>query len=304
MASPSPQGQVETAFSSWSSLITADLVSRRYVLMREGVEPGKPAEDITPEGYNVWTVVHESEGGASAVRCDILVFSNHKDQLALKPDYGQKKVSFADGVIDERNNRYITVQDEEREVGREAKDEIVAVKLDGDPNAPEVLITGMTFMFIRGSVPTARNYAGWSRGTLMCLGIKLQSGSVISQVTGTAMVAHLNYLPVLHLVMVQFICLSGKDERTGICIAGGDEGITEAPSEPRWSPAGSGVYQFWDYLTYLTCSFSVIEIPLSDIFGPIIAGEYVYISAGSTFHPSELRGPHEQFFRTLQDHIS
>ncbi|KAL3676310.1 hypothetical protein R1sor_026258 [Riccia sorocarpa] len=100
MASPSPQGQVGTAFDSWSSPITADLVSAsikhpggmavdsqgrliwcethpwegRYVLMREGVEPGKPAEAITPEGYNVRTVIHECGGGPSTVWCDILVF--------------------------------------------------------------------------------------------------------------------------------------------------------------------------------------------------------------------------------------
>ncbi|KAL3676370.1 hypothetical protein R1sor_026318 [Riccia sorocarpa] len=64
----------------------------------------------------------------------------HRAPLALTLDYGQKKVTIADGVIDERNNQYITVREEEREAGREAKDEIVAVKLDGDPNAVEFLL--------------------------------------------------------------------------------------------------------------------------------------------------------------------
>ncbi|KAL3675531.1 hypothetical protein R1sor_025479 [Riccia sorocarpa] len=369
MASPSPQGQVEAAFGSWSSPITADLVSAstkrpggmavdpqgrliwcegrpweggRYVLVREGVEPGKPAEDITPEGYNVRTIVHEYGGGAFAVGRDILVFSNYKDQrlykqplnadgapVALTLDYGQKKVRYADGVIDEQNNRYITVREDERESGREAKNEIVAVKLEGDPNAePEVLITGNDFYAYPRISPDGKKlcWMEWSHPnmpwdkTSIWVGYISSNGNIVD----------------------------------AMCVAGGEDGITEAPSEPRWSPAGELYFvsdrnngwwnlycwestknrveplypleaeftrPLWTFgnsnfgfivskhpelqnkvvctyrqrgisvlglLDLFTRSFSTIETPFSDIFGLVTAGEYVYISAGSTFHPESI----------------
>eukprot|EP01018_Ginkgo_biloba_P036288 Gb_22796 [translate_table: standard] len=57
---------------------------RRTVLVREATDPGGLAEDITPAGFNVRTLVHEYGGGAFTVSGDIVVFSNYKDQRLYK----------------------------------------------------------------------------------------------------------------------------------------------------------------------------------------------------------------------------
>ncbi|KAL2652792.1 hypothetical protein R1flu_020920 [Riccia fluitans] len=366
MASQSPQEQVEAAFGSWKSPINADLVSAstkryggnavdsqgrliwcegrpweggRYVLMRQGLEPGSPAEDITPQGYNVRTVVHEYGGGAFAVGGDFLVFSNHKDQrlykqslkadrvpVVLTPDYGEKKVRYADGVIDERNNRYITVREDERVAGREATNEIVAVQLNGDPRAdPKVLVKGNDFYAYPRISPDGKklSWMEWSHPNMPWDRTSVWVGDITSN----------------------------GDVANATCIAGGDEDVVEAPSEPRWSPAGElyfvsdrnngwwNLYRWestknkveplypleaeftrplWTFgnsnfgfilskeselqnkvvctyrqrgvsvlglLDVSTRSFSEIETPFCDISGLTTAGEYVYISAGSTFYP-------------------
>ena len=56
----------------------------RAVLMREGSQPGSPAEDITPPNFNVRTLVHEYGGGAFTVKGDTIVFSNYADQRLYK----------------------------------------------------------------------------------------------------------------------------------------------------------------------------------------------------------------------------
>lgn len=52
--------------------------------MREGAQPGSPAEDITPPDFNVRTLVHEYGGGAFTVKADNIVFSNYADQRLYK----------------------------------------------------------------------------------------------------------------------------------------------------------------------------------------------------------------------------
>ncbi|KAL3676313.1 hypothetical protein R1sor_026261 [Riccia sorocarpa] len=177
MASPSPQGQVETAFGSWSSPITADLVSTstkrptgmavdsqgrliwcerrpwegRYVLMREGID------------YRAWEAFRRYN------------FKRRAEQSVMIVTLPCEKVKL-----------YLVLR-----------------QLDGDPN---VLITGNDFYVYPRISPDGKKlcWMEWS---------------------------HPNMPWDKTSIWV-------RDITTGMCIAGGDEGITEAPSEPRWSPAG------------------------------------------------------------------
>ncbi|KAJ7295187.1 hypothetical protein O6H91_Y207700 [Diphasiastrum complanatum] len=165
-------------FGSWRSPLTAELVSGaslrlggaavdsdghllwvegrpaesgRSVLVREATKGGF-MEDITPKGFDVRTTVHEYGGGAFTIAGDTIIFSNYGDQrlyqqtlkgdrspVALTPAYDGPVVRYADGRVDLKFNRYITVREDHRKVGKEASNEIVAIQLEGDPNTDKLL---------------------------------------------------------------------------------------------------------------------------------------------------------------------
>lgn len=247
----------ETPYGAWKSPLTAEFVSGsskrlggaavdsegrvlwlearpseagRAVLMREGAQPGSAAEDITPANFNVRTLVHEYGGGAFKVKGDTIVFSNYADQrlykqsihgdrtpVSLTPVYENKAVRYADGEFDDRFNRVIVVREDNRQEGIESVNEIVAVSLSDDANLePKVLVKGSDFYMFPRLSPDGQMLAWmewchpnmpWDR-TSIWVGKVSDEGGITNP----------------------------------ICIAGGDVGIVEAPTEPKWSPNGELIF--------------------------------------------------------------
>ncbi|HET9291230.1 MAG TPA: S9 family peptidase, partial [Actinomycetes bacterium] len=103
------------AYGSWASPISAELVAAGGVSLDEvrvaggavhWIEgrpleggrqvvcraiPGKPPEDLVPEGLNARTRVHEYGGGAYALDGETLYFSNFADQRLYRLDPGAER---------------------------------------------------------------------------------------------------------------------------------------------------------------------------------------------------------------------
>ncbi|NPV06954.1 MAG: S9 family peptidase [Anaerolineae bacterium] len=163
-------------YGSWKSPITADMAARAgtrlsdIVLDGEDVYwlEGRPAEggrnvivrraadgtiaDVTPEGYDVRTRVHEYGGGAYTVHEGAAFFSHFPDQRLYRQDPGQEPrpitpagaYRYADGVVDAGRNRLICVREDHTGPHQEAANTLVAVPLDGEGQI-EVLASGHDF---------------------------------------------------------------------------------------------------------------------------------------------------------------
>jgi len=162
-------------YGSWGSPITSELYASAYVglgevQLKDGtvywnelrpkeqgryvvVELGSDGKtrDITPPGFNARTRVHEYGGGSYLVDKGTVYFSNYQDQRLYrqKPGSGPEAltspvdVRYADGVMDHRRDRIISVR-EDHTVKGEAVNTIVAVDLD-DRGSDEVLVSGNNF---------------------------------------------------------------------------------------------------------------------------------------------------------------
>jgi dipeptidyl aminopeptidase/acylaminoacyl peptidase len=174
-----PESQI-TAYGSWKSPITADLVvaeaiglgevrldggdiywnemrpaeGGRYVVVRRS--PDGQTADVTPPGYNVRTRVHEYGGGAFTVSEGTVYFSNWQDQRLYRQDPGAEPRPitpegawrYADGVLDLLRGRMICVREDHTEAsmaeGQEAVNALVGLDLDGG-GEPHVLVQGADF---------------------------------------------------------------------------------------------------------------------------------------------------------------
>lgn len=216
----------------------------RAVLMREGAQIGSAAEDITPAGFNVRTLVQEYGGGAFAIGGETIVFSNYADQrlykqsidghrtpVPLTPGYEKKVVRYADGEFDERFNRVIIVREDHRQEGIEAVTEIVAVDLNSDANLePKVLVKGQDFYMFPRLSPDGQMLAWveWSHPNMPWDRSSLWVGKVSDD----------------------------GDITNPVCVAGGDLDIVEAPTQPKWSPKGELVFAsdrrsgFWNLYSW------------------------------------------------------
>jgi dipeptidyl aminopeptidase/acylaminoacyl peptidase len=133
----------------------------RQVIVRQ--EGDGPSTDVTPQGFNVRTRVHEYGGGAYNVRQGRIVFSNVTDGRlyrqrsgdAPQPITPEGALRYADIEFDERRGRIICIQEDHTNEGQEAVNRIVAVKLpsdggDGGSSAPgpdviQTLVEGNDF---------------------------------------------------------------------------------------------------------------------------------------------------------------
>ena len=169
-------------YGSWKSPITSDLIVAQSISLSDvrldGGQiywlEGRPQEqgrsvvvradadgrriDVTPAPSNVRTRVHEYGGGAWTVWDGTVYFSNFADgrlyrqapdastpqPLTPEPPARDRQWRFADGVIDQRRNRWIGVR-EDHSLGGEPVNAIVAVDLDGDREAGRVLARGHDF---------------------------------------------------------------------------------------------------------------------------------------------------------------
>jgi dipeptidyl aminopeptidase/acylaminoacyl peptidase len=165
-------------YGSWRSPVGADLVAAggvsldevrvagEAVLWLEGrpleggrevvcrARPGGGAEDLTPEGYNVRTRVHEYGGGAYAVRGATVWFAGFADQRLYRHDPGAppRPITpeppapaahrYADATLTPDGRLLVCVR-ERHEDGKVAN-ELVALPADGAA-APVVLAAGRDF---------------------------------------------------------------------------------------------------------------------------------------------------------------
>ncbi len=163
------------AFGSWVSPITSDLITAStirisqiqldaddvYWLESRPFQKGRSAivrrgadaqiVDMTPEPYNVRTLVHEYGGGAYTVHEGTIYFCNYSDQRIYRQAPGCEpvpltqpaSVRYADLTVDPRHNRLVCVQEDHELPEHEALTTIVSISLkDG---RVDMLVAGNDF---------------------------------------------------------------------------------------------------------------------------------------------------------------
>lgn len=172
------QAQV-APYGSWKSPVTSDLIvsgtvgpgqialdgedtywvelrpseGGRNCIVRRA--PGGQTEDVTPEGFNARTRVHEYGGGDFVVHEGTIYFSNFDDQRlyvqakgsAPRPLTPEGKFRYSDGAIDAKRHRLIAVREDHSVEGAEAVNTIVALNTSGGANEDggAVLVGGSDF---------------------------------------------------------------------------------------------------------------------------------------------------------------
>ncbi len=125
----------------------------RYVIVRRSAN-GSIA-DVTPEGFNVRTRVHEYGGGAYLVHGSTVFFSNFADQRLYRQEPGQLPLPITPAPTDELSaryadatvtpdGRYLVCVREVHRTGQEAVNDIVQLPLDGS-EPPRTLVAGSDF---------------------------------------------------------------------------------------------------------------------------------------------------------------
>lgn len=163
-----------TAYGSWKSPVTADLIVARTIGLGQVALDGadiywtesRPTEggrhaivchavdgvtkDMLPLPFNARTRAHEYGGGAYAATDGVVYFSNFSDQRlyrvarggAPEPITPAGSMRFADGLVDKVRRRLIGVA--ENHDGGEPVNSIVAIDLGGQ-RAPRTLVAGADF---------------------------------------------------------------------------------------------------------------------------------------------------------------
>jgi WD40-like Beta Propeller Repeat len=204
-------------YGSWRSPITSDLIvaqsitlsevcldgghvywlegrpqeQGRYVVVR-GNADGRPT-DITPPPYNARTRVHEYGGGSWTVWNGTVYFSNFADgrlyrqvpgtsepqALTPEPSARGRQWRFADGVIDQRRNRWIGVR-EDHTLDGEPVNAIVDVDLQGNAGPGRVLASGHDFYASPRLSPNGRwlTWLAWDHPNMPWNGTRLYLGEV------------------------------------------------------------------------------------------------------------------------------
>ena len=143
------------------------------------------SEDVTPEGFNVRTRVHEYGGGAWTVADGMIYFSNHADNRLYRMDrYGHQPMPltpegswrYADGLVDSRRRSWIGVREDHSAEGQPVNT-IVRIDIDGSLQRRERFSRPATISIPRpGFRPTAagsrfspgtiRTCPGWAPGSM------------------------------------------------------------------------------------------------------------------------------------------
>lgn len=166
----------EAAYGSWKSPISSELIVSQSINFHHLTVDGqdlywvewRPAEggrycivkrsadgkitDVTPEGFNVRTLVHEYGGAAFAVSDGTVYFSNYADQNLYIQEPGkapeqltsEKGMRYADGIVDKHNKRFICIREEHGEDEKEVTNAIVSIPLDGKGDR-QILASGNDF---------------------------------------------------------------------------------------------------------------------------------------------------------------
>ncbi|XP_020973102.1 uncharacterized protein LOC107625088 isoform X2 [Arachis ipaensis] len=197
----------------------------REVLVVESENPEGAAVDVTPKEFGVRTLAQEYGGGAFTVSGDLVFFANYKDQrfymqsltasdlppIPLTPSYDGALVSYADGILDPRFNRFISVREDRRESSLNPPATIVSIALDSKHvQEPKVLVEGSDFYAFPRLDPKSERIAWiqWSHPNMPWDKSELWVG---------------------------YISENGEIYKR-MCVAGDDPLLVESPTEPKWSP--------------------------------------------------------------------
>jgi dipeptidyl aminopeptidase/acylaminoacyl peptidase len=215
-------GPTTVPFGSWASPLTSDLIvaasisllevlldgedvlwieSRpqeggRYVLVRW--RPDGTTVDVTPPPFNARTRVHEYGGAAAVLQNGMAYSSNFADQRLYRLEPGKAPVPltpeppggdtdaglrYADGLIDSRQESWIGVREDHRDLSRQAVNTLVAVNLTGG-GPGTVLVAGNDFYSSPRLSPDGKRLAWltWNHPNMPWVGTELW----VADYTGTA----------------------------------------------------------------------------------------------------------------------
>ena len=231
-------------YGSWKSPVTSDLIVSATVGLGQIALDGadtywielRPAEggrncvvrrtpdgnvsDVTPQGFNARTRVHEYGGGDFAVRGGTVYFSNFTDQRvyrqagaagAPQPLTPEGKLRYSDLILDAAGGRLYAVREDHTEEGREAVNAVVVLDAEGpNEDGGRVVVSGNDFYSSPRLSPSGRRLAWltWSHPNMPWDGSELWVGELNAD--GTL----------------------GASRR----VAGGAE---ESVFQPEWSPGGT-----------------------------------------------------------------
>lgn len=231
----------ESPYGTWRSPITSELIvsgiialgevrlegddiywieqrpleNGRYVIVRR--TPDGKIADVTPAGFNARTRVHEYGGGAYVLDGRTVYFSNYDDQRLYRqdPDAAPRPITpavdlrYADGVIDKRRKRILSVREDHTGTGQ-AVNTIVSLRFDEDKDGGRVLVSGNDFYSNPRLSPDGQRLAWltWNHPNMPWDGTELWVGEVDE--TGNV----------------------AKSEK----VAGG---LDESIFQPEWSPDGT-----------------------------------------------------------------
>ncbi|MDP9054147.1 MAG: prolyl oligopeptidase family serine peptidase [Acidobacteriota bacterium] len=233
---------------SWKSPVTSDLIVEQsiglsevrfdgdemYWLESRPQEGGRSVvvryvswnastEDITPQGFNVRTRVHEYGGGAWSVFDGMVYFSNYADNRLYRMDrYGNQPLPltpegpwrYADGFVDPRRRGWIGVREDHGIEDRQPVNTLVRVDIGGDPDSGTILASGHDFYSSPRLSPDGRwlAFLAWDHPNMPWMG----TGLYVVQLDPT-----------------------GASTGEPIQIAGGE---SESVFQPEWAPDGSALY--------------------------------------------------------------
>ena len=130
------QIEIEDNDVYWREMRPSD--KGRYVIVRYSA--GEGTVDVTPSPFNARTRVHEYGGGSYRVFRNEVFFTNFADQKIYRMRLGEKpepltvetELRHADFEFDYLRKRLICVREDHREKGKEAKNTIVSMSLEGE----------------------------------------------------------------------------------------------------------------------------------------------------------------------------
>jgi dipeptidyl aminopeptidase/acylaminoacyl peptidase len=198
-------------YGSWKSPITSDLIvagtigladlaidgediywieirpseGGRSVVVRR--TPDGTISDVTPQGFNARTTVHEYGGGAYFVDDGAVYFSNFADQRlyfqpkgsAPRPITSAENMRYADGVLDRVRGRIYCVREDHSGGSRDCVNTLVAVNVAGDV-AGDVIVSGNDFYSSPRLSPDGKRLAWltWNHPNLPWDGTELWVGEL------------------------------------------------------------------------------------------------------------------------------
>ena len=217
----------QKGFGTWPSPISAESVATQgvrlgsvavhgddiYWLERRPNEGGRSVlvrrradgrhDELTPQGFNVRTRVHEYGGGAYIVAGGRIYFSNFQDQRvyvggsreqdpphAITP--GNDRF-YADFAFDSTRNRLIAVREDHSQPGREAETTLVSIPLTGAESAGDVIASGYDFYSTPRVSPDGSRLAwlAWRHPLMPWDGTELWTAEIVANgsLSGAARIA-------------------------------------------------------------------------------------------------------------------